>query len=126
MFEKLSSTRITYQRSIALGHLAHHLAAQIEMDIKSPARRRAGLRDEMAGFFVRGAFMGSLRRSDDLDLAGRYNELVATEGAARLVELWTFPSWTGISVRPPTTSRCRTTWCGNSRPRSNSRNKKLQ
>jgi len=95
MFEKLSSTRITYQRSIALGHLAHHLAAQIEMDIKSPARRRAGLRDEMAGFFVRGAFMGSLRRSDDLDLAGRYNELVATEGAARLVELWTFPSWTG-------------------------------
>jgi hypothetical protein len=95
MFDKLSSSRITYQRSIALGHLAHHLAAEIEMDIKSPARRRAGLRDEMAGFFVRSAFMASLRRSDDLDLAGRYTELVATQGAARLVELWTFPSWTG-------------------------------
>jgi len=95
MFEQLSSSRITYQRSIALGHLAHHLAAEIEMDIKSPARRRAGLKDEMAGFFMRGGIMGTLRRSDDLDLAGRYNELVATQGAARLVELWTFPSWTG-------------------------------
>jgi hypothetical protein len=95
MFEKLSTSRITYQRSIALGHLAHHLASEIELDIKSPARRRAGLRDEMAGFFVRGAYMGSLRRTDDLDLAGRYQELVSTQGTARLVELWTFPSWTG-------------------------------
>ena len=97
MFETLQKSRINYQRAVALGHLAHNLgkASPEGLDIVPPAHRRSGLHGEMAGFFSRGGYMGMMRRKDDADVAERYHRLVSEDGAARLIELWAFPSWTG-------------------------------
>jgi hypothetical protein len=100
MFDTLQRSRINYQRAIALGHLAHHLGkSSVEgPDIISSARRPSGLHDQMAGFFARGGYTGMMRRRDDIDIARRYHWLVSNDGAARLIELWAFPSWTGDLV----------------------------
>lgn len=60
MFDTLQRSRISYQRAIALGQLAHHLgkASAEGPDIVPPARRHSGLRDEMAGFFRGAAIWG--------------------------------------------------------------------
>lgn len=100
MFDILQRSRINYQRAIALGHLAHHLGKATDEgpDMISSARRRTGLRDQMAGFFSRGGYMGMMRRREDIDIARQYHWLVSNDGAARLIELWAFPSWTGDLV----------------------------
>jgi hypothetical protein len=97
MYDSLQKSRINYQRAIALGHLAHHLGKAFPggIDLPPEPRRRSALQDEMTGFFSRGGYMGMLRSQDDVDLTVRYHELVSSDGAARLIELWAFPSWMG-------------------------------
>jgi transcriptional regulator with XRE-family HTH domain len=102
MFEVLLRAKGTsHRRTIAQAHLAHHVGKAkgrlIHEEVKDPTARRR-LKDQRTSLFLRGAYMGVLRKTDDLDLASHYNEIVAVDPLARLAELWAFPSWTGDST----------------------------
>jgi hypothetical protein len=96
-FRHLMDSAYSYQRTIAQGHLAHHIgkATGEQLYDGSVRRRQKGLRHEKAGFFLRSSYMGVLRQTDDLDLAARYSEFVSQNQFAHVMELWAFPSWTG-------------------------------
>jgi hypothetical protein len=96
-FVKAEKRSLTFKRVTAQSHLAHHvgkatgelLPEQITMGLSN------GLSGTKRGFYVRASYMGALRHRDNLELAQQYNEYVNKDGIARMLEAWSFPSWSG-------------------------------
>lgn len=91
MHEQLRLRRgFSFPRILAQQILVHHLArvtGQMPESYFDPRHTRTA-------FILRGAYMGSIIHSDDLDLARRYKAIVDSNPVARLIELWSFPTWT--------------------------------
>lgn len=81
-----------FSRTLSLTHLAHHLGKAGGGLIDDDFRSKGAPKDSL---FLRGSYMGVLRRTDDLDVAERYHELVQRDGVALMIEAWAFPTWTG-------------------------------
>lgn len=116
-YEELSKpSSLKYHQCIALNHLAHHIGkATGEIIPKPPAGRRGANTEWVAGFYVRGAYMGKLRHTGTtIEVADAYDAIVQEHDNAHAVERWAFPSWVGdlppgeSFEMPPETSLKRT------------------
>jgi len=91
MHEQLRPRRgFSFPRIVAQQVLVHHLArvtGQMPESYFDPRHTRTA-------FILRGAYMGAIIHSDELALARRYREIVDSNPVARLIELWSFPTWT--------------------------------
>jgi hypothetical protein len=97
-FEYLATLRgYPFSRITAQSHLAHHVGKATGELLSDTvvARPGNGLVGRKQGFFVRASYMGALRHKDDLDLARRYHRYVEDDGIAKMIEAWSFPSWSG-------------------------------
>lgn len=96
-FAKAEARSLTFKRVTAQSHLAHHVgkATGELLPETITKKRRNGMSGTKRGFYVRGSYMGALRHKDDLELAQHYGEYVNEDGIARMLEIWSFPSWSG-------------------------------
>jgi hypothetical protein len=80
----------SFPRILAQQILVHHLAKITGASPENYYEPRHG----RAAFILRGAYMGVLIHTGDLAWAQRYKHIVDTSPVARLLELWSFPTWT--------------------------------
>jgi hypothetical protein len=80
----------SFPRILAQGILVHHLARTTGEMPENCYEPRHG----QAAFILRGAYMGVLIHTGDLGWSERYKTIVDTNSVARLLELWSFPTWT--------------------------------
>ncbi len=91
MHEQLRLRRgFSFPRILAQQVLVHHLARVTGQMPESYFDSR----HTRTAFILRGAYMGTIIHSDELALARRYKEIVDSNPVARLIELWSFPTWT--------------------------------
>jgi hypothetical protein len=94
----ISMTRVDFPRAVAIAHLAHHTTKAGHdglLSIFPPASKKATATSRNLSFAARGATMGVLRQSEDLDLVGRYAEQVQDDDLVSMIEEWAFPTWAG-------------------------------
>ena len=83
----------SFPRLLAANALRHYLAIEAggqHDDLEPPLAEVRYARDAL---LIRGLYMGMIIRSGDLDYAERYHRIVERSPAARLVEVWSFPTY---------------------------------
>lgn len=91
MSPRLTRKSYSYHSIIAQATFAHHLGIAIgELDgsLMPPAK------DRQSAFMMRSGMMGLLINSNDIDLAQRYEKMVAATPVLMMIEDWSFPTYT--------------------------------
>jgi hypothetical protein len=88
---KLSRKGYSFHSIITKATFAHHLGI-VRGEISADLRPR--VTDRQSAFMVRSGIMGLLINSSDMDLAHRYERMVASTPVLTSIEEWAFPTYT--------------------------------
>jgi hypothetical protein len=88
---QLTRKAYSYNAILSQAHLVHHVAKATGRLI---TEWTSEVLDRQTAFTFRSSVMGSLINSEDRDVVERYREKVTKNPALRVMEEWSFPTWT--------------------------------